>query len=614
MGAERRERPIRPCNRNDNAGGGMSNEQFQLFAIMGAALAFFIWGRIRFDVVAILALLAAVITGIVPAGEAFAGFGHPAVITVTAILILSSALRDSGIVNPIVRWLRPLGSRPNLQVLAIVGLGAACSAFMNNVGALALILPVAVQSAYAAGRSPSQLLMPLSFGTLLGGLTTLIGTPPNIIIASIRATHYGQPFGMFDFAPVGLGVAVAGIAFLALVGWRLMPAREQATDDVEALYHVEDYITEVRLPPESPFVGHRLVDLETLGQGDVAVVALVRRKDRMLAPSGYIRLQAGDILILEADTASLQRIVEEAKLDAIGAAHMSLDNLRSDRVAVIEVVVAPGSPMEGRTARSLRLHSRFGVNLLGLARQGQRVAERLGRVRFTAGDVLLLQGDREAMPEALAALDCLPLAAREVALRRSRVAPLIPAVFAVSILGVVTGVLPPHIAFVAAVAALVIVGEINVRDIYNAVDWPIIVLLGALIPIGAALESTGATSVISQPIIALQGDAPLWVLLALLMVATMLLSDVMNNVATAVIMAPIGISIATGLNVNVDPFLMAVAVGASSTYLTPIGHQSNLLVMGPGGYRFGDYWRMGLPLDILIVVVAVPLIVTVWPF
>lgn len=592
----------------------MTNEQILLFAILGATLVLFVWGRIRYDVVAVLALLVAVIAGIVPAGGAFSGFGHPAVITVAAILILSGALRESGIVNPVVRWLKPLGGHPKLQVLAIVGIGAAASAFMNNVGALALILPIAVQSAYAAGRSPSQLLMPLSFGTLLGGLTTLIGTPPNIIIASIRATHNGQPFGMFDFAPVGVGVAAVGVIFVALIGWRLLPSREKAVDENEALYHVEDYITEVRLPEESPFVGSRLIDLETLGQGDVVVVALVRRKDRMLAPSGYLRLQAGDILILEADTAALQKIVEEAKLDAIGAAHMSLDNLRSDRVAVVEAVIAPGSQMEGRTARSLRLHSRFGLNMLGFARQGQRVAERLGRVRFAAGDVLLLQGDRGGISEAITTLGCLPLAAREIALHRQRIAPLTPAVFIVAILGVVTGILPPHIAFVAAVAALVIVGEINLRDMYDAVDWPVIVLLGAMIPLGVALESTGATSVVSQPIIALQGHAPLWALLVLLMVATMLLSDVMNNAATAVVMAPIGISIAQGLGVNADPFLMAVAVGASSTYLTPIGHQSNLLVMGPGGYRFGDYWRMGLPLDILIVVVAVPLILIVWPF
>jgi len=591
----------------------MTNEQILIFAILGATLVLFVWGRIRYDVVAVLALLVAVLAGIVPASSAFSGFGHPAVITVAAVLILSGALRDSGIVNPIVRWLKPLGGHPHLQVLAIVGLGAACSAFMNNVGALALILPIAVQSAYTAGRSPSQLLMPLSFGTLLGGLTTLIGTPPNIIIASIRATHNGQPFGMFDFAPVGLGVAAAGVTFVALIGWRLLPAREKAVDENEALYHVEDYITEVRLPEESPFVGLRLIDLETLGQGDVVVVALVRRKDRMLAPSGYLRLQAGDILILEADTAALQKIVEDAKLDAIGAAHMSLDNLRSDRVAVIEAVIAPGSQMEGRTARSLRLHSRFGLNMLGFARQGQRVAERLGRVRFAAGDVLLLQGDRSGISEAIATLGCLPLAAREIALHRQRLAPLTPAVFIVAILGVVAGILPPHIAFVAAAAALVIVGEINLREMYDSVDWPVIVLLAAMIPLGVALETTGATGVVSQPIIALQGHAPLWALLALLMVATMLLSDVMNNAATAVVMAPIGISIAQGLGVNADPFLMAVAVGASSTFLTPIGHQSNLLVMGPGGYRFSDYWRMGLPLDILIVAVAVPLIVMVWP-
>ena len=591
----------------------MTGEQITLFAILGVALVLFAWGRLRYDVVAVIALLAAVLTGLVPAGEAFMGFGHPAVITVAAVLILSRALRHSGIVEWAARSLQPLTVQPTLHVFTISGLGAICSAFMNNVGALALILPVALKSAFDRGRPASHLLMPLSFGTLLGGLITLIGTPPNIIIASVRADETGEAFSMFDFTPVGLSVAVIGVLFIAFVGWRLLPVRTEQEERIETLFHIEDYITEVKLPEDSPLVGQRIVELEAMGQENVAVVALFRRKERMLAPSGFLRLQAGDVLILEADTATLRRLVEEARLDIVGAGGMTAENLRSERVGILEAVITPGSRLEGRTARSARLHTRFGINLLGVAREGQAISERLGHIRFTAGDVLLLQGERTAMPDALAALGCLPLAEREIVLGRQAPRFLSLIAFALSILVIVLGLLPPQIAFVAAAAALVALGEINLRELYETIDWSIIVLLGALIPVGAALETTGGSSVIAGPLLALRGDLPLWALLGLLMIITMLLSDVMNNAATAVLMAPIGITIARGLDASIDPFLMAVAIGASSTYLTPIGHQSNLLVMGPGGYKFGDYWRMGLPLDLMIVAVAVPTIVFFWP-
>jgi di/tricarboxylate transporter len=591
----------------------MTAEQITLFAILGAALLLFIWGRIRYDVVAVLALLAAVLSGLVPADEAFLGFGHPAVITVAGVLVLSRALRHSGLVEWAARGLQPLTLRPTVHVLTISGLGALCSAFMNNVGALALILPVALKSAYDRSRPASHLLMPLSFGTLLGGLITLIGTPPNIIVASFRAAETGQPFGMFDFTPVGLAVAVAGVAFIALIGWRVLPARAEKRERIEELFHIEDYITEVRLPDDSPFIGKRIVELETLGQGNVAVVSLVRRGDRMLAPSGFLRLQAGDILILEADTATLRQVVEDAHLDMVGAAEMTPESLRSERVNVVEVVITPGARLDGRTAQSMRLHTRFGINLLGVARQGQAINERLGDVRFQAGDVLLLQGERESLPETLAAIGCLPLAERGIAFGRQPMRLAGPAAFAISILLVVAGVLPPQISFVAAATLLVAIGEISLRELYESIDWSIIVLLGALIPVGMALETTGGSAVIAGPILGLKDSLPVWCLLALLMMITMVLSDIMNNAATAVLMAPIGITIAHGLGVSVDPFLMAVAIGASSTFLTPIGHQSNLLVMGPGGYQFGDYWRMGLPLDAIIIAVAVPLILVVWP-
>ena len=591
----------------------MTFDQTALFAILAIALALFVWGRFRYDVVAVLALLAAVVLDIVPAVEAFVGFGHPAVITVAAILVLTRALRNSGLVERAARSLQPLSHHPTRHVLAVSGLAAALSAFMNNVGAVALLLPVAIKSALDAKRSPSLLLMPLSFGSLLGGLITLIGTPPNIIIANVRMDEAGSAFGMFDFAPVGFAVAVAGVLFIALIGWRVLPARAEVRAHMDSLFDIADYITEVRLPKGSAYVGKRIVELETLAQGDIAVVALIRRQDRILAPSGFLRLQPDDILVIEADTATINRLVEVAGLTLVGAAPTPVDELGSERVGVLEAVVMPGSRLDGRTARALRLHSRYGVNLLGVARQGQAIAERLGRVRFQAGDVLLLQGEREEMPDSLAALGCLPLAQRGLGFGRRRPLAATPIAFVGAIVAVVTGLLPPQIAFVAAVAAIVLLGEIGLREVYEAIDWSIVVLLGALIPVGMALETSGASQTIAAPILALGQEVPLSVVIGLLMVVTMLLSDIMNNAATAVLMAPIGVTIARGLEASADPFLMAVAIGASSTYLTPIGHQSNLLVMGPGGYRFGDYWRMGLPLDVIIVCVAVPMILLVWP-
>lgn len=591
----------------------MTFEQTSLFCILAVALGLFIWGRLRYDVVAVLALLAAVLLGTVPADEAFLGFGHPAVVTVAAVLVLSRALRDSGLAERAARRLQGVSKRPTSHVLAFSGLTAALSGFMNNVGAAALMLPIAVRSAFDAGRSPSQLLMPLSFASLLGGLVTLIGTPPNIIIANVRAEETGQAFGMFDFAPVGLAVALAGLVFIALIGWRLLPTRVQARQRMEDLFHIEDYTTEVQLPKGSRFVGKRIAELEAEAQGNVAVVALIRRGDRMLAPTGYLRLMAEDILVLEADTTSLDRLVKGAGLTLVGAAPMTIKELRSDRVGVLEAVVMPGSRVVGRTPRGLLLHSHYGLNLLGVARQGRTITERLGQVRLQAGDVLLLQGEREEMPETFAALGCLPLAERGLGLGRRRLQAAAPLAFAAAVALIVLGLLPPQIAFVLAVLALVMLGQLGPRQIYEAIDWSVVVLLGAMLPVGMALATTGGSAIIAAPILALGGTLPMVLIIALLMVVTMLLSDVMNNAATAVLMAPIGMTVAEGLGASVDPFLMAVAIGASSTFLTPIGHQSNLLVMGPGGYRFSDYWRMGLPLDVLIVAIASPLILVVWP-
>lgn len=590
----------------------MTLDQTTLFVILLAALAFFVWGRWRYDVVAIGALLAAVFFGIVPVGQAFVGFGHPAVITVAAILIISRALHHSAIPGLLASGMAPFGRHTTLQVAALTFLVAIFSSFMNNVGALALMMPVALQLASKTGRPASVVLMPLSFGSLLGGLVTMIGTPPNIVIANYRTTISGAPFGMFDFSPVGIGVAVVGVCFIGIIGWRLLPQRKGDALTNAAFAQIEDYITEVRLEGTSKYVGATLQELEALNE-DVAVVGLIRGERKFLAPSRYLRLQEGDVLILEADPETLRALVNAAKLELIGSEGLSIETIHSNDVSLIEAVVPPGSKMESQTSQDLRLHDRFGINMLGVARHGLPVKERLGRVRFQAGDVLLLQGETAALFEALSELGCLPLAHRDLRLGKRRRTLLPVGIFAVAIALTAFGVLPAAIAFIGAVFAFILFNVLSLREAYESVEWPIIVLLSAMIPVGQALETTGGTSLIGGVFVGISEylDPPM--ILVLLMIATMLLSDIMNNAATAVLMAPIAASVAIGLGVNTDSFLMAVAVGSSSTFLTPIGHQSNTLVLGPGGYKFGDYWRMGLPLDILIVAVGAPLILYFWP-
>jgi di/tricarboxylate transporter len=591
---------------------GISPEQTLVFAILLAALALFIWGRWRYDIVALMVLCAATLGGIIPAREAFSGFGHPAVITVAAVLVISRALSNAGAIDLVAKALAPLKQR-TLQVGGLAAMVAVCSAFMNNVGALAVLMPVAIRSAQSANRSPSEVLMPLSFGSLLGGLITLIGTPPNLIIAEYRAEFYGIPFRMFDFTPVGAGVALAGVVFIALVGWHLVPRKHKVPAEREKLFEIEDYTAEARLPAKSKLVGQPLRTLEELAEGDVAIVGLVRGKQRMLAPSRRESLRARDTLVLEGDPSALEKLVENAKLKLLGSKDLSAEKLRSDDIMLTEAVITPGSRLEGRTAHNMRLHTYYDVNLLAVARHGQRVKQRLGELKLRAGDVLLLQGEAESMGDTLNRLGALPLAERGLTIGTPRrlIAPL--AIFAAAIVFSMSGVLPVYLAFVGAVVLLIVFDLIPLRDAYDAVDWPIIILIAAMIPVGRALATTGGAELIANSLVTVAGDYPAVVLLTLVIVASMWLSDVINNAATAVVMAPIAASIAANLGVNGDAFLMAVAVGASCTFLTPIGHQSNTLVMGPGGYSFSDYWRMGLPLGFVVVAVAVPLILLVWP-
>ena len=592
----------------------MTPDQAIAFAVLAGALVLFIWGRWRYDVVALLALLAVVLSGLVPARDGFLGFAHPAVITVAAVLVISRALRNAGIVDFAVQLLTPLRGREVTQLVAQNSSVALLSGFMNDVGAMALMLPVALRNAYREGYAPAKALMPLAFASLLGGLVTLVGTPPNIIIAAFRGEHSGTPFAMFDFAPVGLPVAIIGVAFISIIGWRLIPRERRGQSDPEQLFQIEEYVAEARIDEGSDYAGKSVQELEAQAEYEVTVAGVIRGERRLLIPSGYERLGVGDILILEGDPTALKALIDTASLQLVGGDKPVAQDLRSDEVGVVEAVVNPGSPLIGGSPRSLRLRTIHGINLLAIARYGKPVRRRLREARFQTGDVLLLQGVSAKMADTLQALGCLPLAERGLQIGRPQRLTLATGIFGLAIAATLIGLVPVHIAFMSAVALLVLLEVVSPAEVYDSIEWPVIVLLGAMIPVGAALEATGGAALVADGIVTITaGLAPAWVLL-LLFVGTMFISDVINNNATAVLMAPIAIGVSEQLGVSADLFLMGTALGASCAFLTPIGHQSNTLVMAPGGYRFGDYWRLGLPVEVLITAVGVPMILLVWPF
>ncbi|UEC42266.1 MAG: TrkA-C domain protein [Methanothrix sp.] len=592
---------------------GMTTDQLLIFAILGLALLLFIWGRWRYDLVAIIALLVATISGVVPWSEAFTGFAHPAVVTVGAILIVSRSLLNSGIVDLIQKSITSPKDSTKRQVRSLTGIVSILSGFMNNVGALAILLPVSLRVSRRTGNPPSLLLMPLAFASLLGGLLTLIGTPPNIIVASYRAEVVGEPFRMFDFTPVGGGVLLVGLLFIWFFGWKLTPRRKGGSSK-EDLFKIENYITEIWVSSRSKLVGKRLRVLKQPPVSDMQILGLVRGDLRIPMPTGDEILEPGDILAVETSAENIKYILKWRGLELLGGMKVGKKALLSKDVGLIEAVVAADSPMVGETARSLSLGRRYDMNLIAVARRGEVLVERLREIAFQPGDVLLMQGPSGTIPEVLESLGCLPLAERGMKLGRRQKSPLIPLlIFGGALAATAGGLLPVEIAFAAAAVGMVLAGVLTIHEAYESIDWPIIFLLGALIPVGAALESTGGAEMISGAILLAMSPFPAAVLLAALLAWTMILTNIINNAAAAVIMAPIAFNAALVLELSADPFLMAVAVGASCAFLTPIGHQSNTLVMGPGGYQFGDYWRLGLPLSIVAGLAAVPLILIFWP-
>ena len=661
----------------------MTQDQLLILLILSVTVAMFLHGRWRHDMVAAGALLACVLAGLISPDAAFAGFAHPAVVTVACVLVLSRGLQVSGAVDVLATRLLPAKAGILLSLAALVGLGALLSGFMNNVGAMALLMPVAMQLASRLALPPGRVLMPLAFGTILGGMTTMIGTPPNLIVSGFRAQTGAGSFAMFDFTPIGLAVAVVGTLFIVLLGWRLVPAREKASTEG---FETGAYVTEVRVVPDSKAAGLFLREIEArLDEAGAQIIGLVRNEVRMTAPQSSRKVLAGDILVIEADIEALPEVLSTLGLQLEEAGSSSEDAAQQDgedaqprkspakpaqanrhdarktgeqqggqhtdrnkdgnkgtkdtsdkegteasegaeedeqdaarsaadaEITLMELVVRPEAVLIGRSARDLSLRTRYGLNLLAVSRNGSRSKSRLRTLKIQAGDLLLMQGPLEALTEFAADSGCVPLAERELRIPDRRKAWTAGAIMLFAVGGAALGLLPAAISFALGVLASMALRTIPLRSVYESIDWPVIVLLAALIPVAGAMETTGTADLIAHALLdgVAQGNAI--VALSLVLIVTMFLSDLMNNAATAAVMGPIAIGTAAALGVSADAFLMAVAIGASCAFLTPIGHQNNTLILGPGGLRFGDYWRLGLPLELLVAAVSIPLILLVWP-
>lgn len=593
----------------------LTTAQLLALAIFVATLAAFAWDRIRYDVVALGALIACVLAGLVKPDDAFAGFGNPAVITVAAVLVLSHALGRSGVIDIVGQALGRIATTPLSNLVLLCGLGAVLSAFMNNVGALAIMMPVAIAAARRLEHSPALILMPLSFATMMGGMTTLIGTPPNLLAAGFRERYGEAPFDFFAFAPVGLAITLGGIALMAAIARFVLPRDREGERSAMEQFDIGHYVTEVKLPEDSELIGKTAREIEGEYEDKLTIISLQRHGLRLRGRFRNTKLRAGDDLMLQVGAELLQELVRKEEVELV-AAHTTEGGkpelAQKTPVETAEVVVVPNAWIQGATARSLQLRARYNVNLLALSRHGRPITQRVRDTSLSAGDVLLLEGEAETLPEAIRGLGCLPLANRKIAFQPFRVvAPVI--VFALAIAAVVLNLLSAPIAFVLGVLGMLALRLVPVREMYEAIDWPVIVLLGAMIPVGGALETSGVAELVANQVAWLGQGWPDRGVLALVLVVTMIVTPMLNNAATVIVMAPIAIGIAQSIGVHPDAFLMAVAIGASCDFLTPFGHQNNTLILAPGGYRFADYWRLGLPLDFVVIGVAVALLPMVFP-
>lgn len=584
--------------------------QLLAITIVVLMLSAFIWDRWRYDVVAMTALLAAVVVGIVPQAEAFNGISDTVIIVIAAVLVVSKAIARSGILDRLVRRLLKNVDSTDAQVGALSLAVALLSAFVKNVGTLSIFVPIALQVARRSKRSPSLYLMPLAFASLIGGTITQIGTSPNLLISTVRVEQTGVPFRLFDYAWVGLPLTLIVVAFL-MFGWRLLPAERKGTTSAEDRFSIENYTTELEVPADSPFVGKTVGDVEKSGD-DIVVLAIVRDGGHNYIPSQTWRLYAGDVLSVRAEPAQIKAVVDEAKLTLVHARDLSTAEER-DELGVTEAVVTASSPLIGETARSLSLRRAYDVNLLAVSRAANRRSVSLQSHVFQVGDVVVLQGWQTALPGTLSELGLLPLADRSLSLGKSTDGLVSLGVLAIALVLISFKVVNVAVGFAAAALVIVLLEQISLKDAYEAIEGPVLILLAALIPIAKSLQTTGVTDIIGQQLAVVGALVPGYVAVGMMLATAMVLTPFLNNAAAVLMLGPVAAVVAKSLGYNADPFLIAVALGCACDFLTPIGHQNNLLVMGPGGYKFTDYWRLGLPVSLTVLVIGTLLITFFWP-
>ena len=631
----------------------MTVDQISIFSIIFITFILFIWGKWRYDIVSIIALCILFIVDLFLGAEKsllitdtsnlFSGFGHPAVITVAAVLIISQALKNSGVVDYISRKISPFSQNQFTHIASLSGVATICSGIMNNVGALALMLPVALKTAAKQNRSASIILMPLAFASILGGMITMIGTPPNIIIAAFRYTNQNNmklealnninspaakyfndqninyhdftpnPFGMLDFSPVGIAIAFIGVIFITFFGWRLIPKTSHKKPGSDSNFSIDEYVTEIRIPEDCKLIDLKIKDVEKFTENRLEIFGYIDKEENFVSIQSNNKIKSGDRFLIKADPVELKSMMDEYLIRFTKKMRERINKLKDENTIFKEVVVTPDSPLLKRNRTYLRRKTSNSLILMAVARQGQPIHKRLDKIVFHVGDVLLLQGNADHLQDSINSLYLLPLQQRDIEVGLFSKVGLSLLIFGASVMASIMGIFPTTLSFIMAILLYIFTGILPVRQLYEKIDWPIIVLLGAMIPVSSALETTGSSQLLATAMVDMTNGLPNWLILAIIMIITMCLSDIINNAATALIMAPIASGIAMSLSVSIDPFLMAVAVGASCAFLTPIGHQCNALILGPGGYKFSDYWKMGLPLEILIVILGTPLILYFWP-
>jgi len=606
----------------------MTLEQGLVYAIIAFTLVLLSIQLWRYDLVALIGMLLLVIFGLISVDEAFEGFGHPAVITIASVLVVSRALQHTGVTELIAKWTSKIGDRLAIQLLVLCALVVVSSAFMNNIAALAVFIPVAIRMARRSGHSSSLYLLPMAFSSHFGGLITLIGTPTNLIVSGLRVDYSGEQFGMFAFAPIGIAIAIVGVIFIALLGWKLIP-RDRSSASAQEELPVPDYIAETKVPEGSDLADKRLKKLKEVSEADIWITTILRGDEKFSSPSKNDKIEVGDVLLIRGEANEIEEFIKETSLELTGAksieeeerstseSHLGAweklkERLHSEDIETIEAVVSPGSKTIGQNARQMNLRARYGVNLLAISRSEQHLNTSLGKTELEPNDVLLLQAHHEDVPEIMDRLGWLRLAERDITIEtRNLILGL--AIFFTALITASLGILDVPVAMTAAAVAMLLGGMLSLRDAYMHIEWPIIILLGAMLSMGTALENTGGDQLIADQILKASNILSPVALLVIVLLVTMILSDIVNNTASVVLMASISVSIAEGLGVSTDPFLVAVAIGGAFAFLTPIGHEANVLVFEVGGYKFTDYWKLGLPLEILITAITVPILLWLWP-